>query len=369
MLDRPLSYYGREGAGTPCGAQHSVRTPRTALHPRTNVGDALGGSGGGIAGPSHTSVSTPGRDGKENMSLKDVIRALQRNDSAVRRRVSSRRRSSQRVDPAGYLGTPPIPVQRSQSCKSYFQEKERLLATPPPVLQTRPIHLPVQRGTTTDSPRPRTPLSEPHASVQDSFSHELSASLAAGDDLAEVLRQGTRAAHRRHAAKPRPTDVAPAVSSQRSTLVKDARHPRTHDMDCSLPSLASSASTSSTNASSAPSVSPSLATQRPLPPLPPPSPPQRDSLNKKLSKLEVELQHEIHALSTSPPKSYGRTTLVKKPPFRTTPAFQCPELCLHVLDAERRPELKHTDALYSAQSLRSQQAAVYIVAPNFSNVE
>lgn len=83
---------------------------------------------------------------------------------------------------------------------------------------------------------------------------------------------------------------------------------------------------------------------RPLPPLP-------------TRGDHVDKDPQLDALTIQ------RSVFAKKPPFWSASTY--PSLPLHELDAERRPELRHTDETHSAETLQSQRATVYIVTGTY----
>lgn len=83
---------------------------------------------------------------------------------------------------------------------------------------------------------------------------------------------------------------------------------------------------------------------RPLPPLP-------------TRREHVDKAPQVEAFAIQ------RPDFAKKPPFWSTLTY--PPLPLHELDAERRPELRHTDEMHSADTLQSQRATVYIVTGTY----
>ena len=64
-----------------------------------------------------------------------------------------------------------------------------------------------------------------------------------------------------------------------------------------------------------------------------------------------------------PAPKMQRPVFTKKAPFSSASTY--PSLQLHEINAERRPELRHTDEIYRAETLRSQRATVYIVTGTY----
>ena len=87
-----------------------------------------------------------------------------------------------------------------------------------------------------------------------------------------------------------------------------------------------------------------IALDRPLPPLP-------------------TRRHRVDQRPPLPAPKMQRPIFTKKAPFSSASTY--PSLQLHEVNAERRPELRHTDEIYRAETLRSQRATVYIVTGTY----
>lgn len=340
--------------------------------------------------------------GQEN-TLKGLTNsAWQRSATTIKRRVSSRRAPPpRRVDgfssqeelkklqpmsphttSAPQLHTPQggpfsnlvpvagrVPVSRSRSFKSYFQSNSRNV---PP-----------------SSTEPAAPVSH------------------AGEDLSEVLRQGSRAVQRRQVMTAAPNAMEPATAF--STSARNAAQNYTDKKDM-LPSRPA-------RAALRPSTDPeTMHHYRPLQthmrtkglgePEPRPNRIQHipndsrhaplgssstsdqyhapattepcDNLELKLNRLQLDLEKEMHVISHTSPVDVSRAapptprpapsrpalspprrpTLSAKPPFQIMSPEKYPSLLLQKLDAEKRPELRHTDSSHGAHFLQSKQAVI-----------
>ena len=103
-----------------------------------------------------------------------------------------------------------------------------------------------------------------------------------------------------------------------------------------------------------------------------------DNLELKLNRLQLDLEKEMHVISHTSPVDVSRAapptprpapsrpalspprrpTLSAKPPFQIMSPEKYPSLLLQKLDAEKRPELRHTDSSHGAHFLQSKQAVI-----------
>ena len=262
-----------------------------------------------------------------------------------------------------------VPVSRSRSFKSYFQNNSRNVST--------------------TSTKPAAPVSR------------------AGEDLSEVLRQGSRAVQRRQVMAAAPNAMEPATASFTSARNAAQNYTDTKDM----------LQARTTRAALIPSTGPeTMHHYRPLQahtrtkgvgePEPRPHRIQHipndsrhaplgssstsdqfhgpattepcENLELKLNRLQLDLENEMHAFShassvdvsraapptprpASPPPALSpprRPTLTAKPPFQIMSPEKYPSLLLQKLDAEKRPELRHTDSSHGAHFLQSKQAVI-----------
>lgn len=101
----------------------------------------------------------------------------------------------------------------------------------------------------------------------------------------------------------------------------------------------------------------------------PPGPARRAAQAAEIMPLDRPLpplptrRHRVDQHPQLPAPNMQRPLFAKKAPFSSASAY--PSLQLREVNAERRPELRHTDEMHRPETLRSQRATVYIVTGTY----